>query len=657
MEKTLNKKVLLFGALIVSIICITIISLSPVLANMKNQEATLVKAPIQANTKDISGKRIIGITISENFLEEEKYDIKNKDTHTDTITQEIFINGKGYPFILDNLATEITGGIYEVNGHLDMKTNIVTLKKVTYLGEVFDGMKETTKENQALLTGHKKVKSKKVAVFLFNYRNSNEKVLFPNEVSNMMFNEGNFSKYFKEASYNRQSITGDVFGWNLIQSEATSSCQATLQNLESAVATHNVNLNNYSNIVLISMCPGYARYGSSNTGPMPHLINGITYNKVMTWANVGIENWYRSSNQMSESMDGPHILNNLEHLLIHEFGHALGLLHAHGLSCEGTLPTNNCQGVGLGNYFDTMAYWTIGLHFNGWAKAKLGWFSETEIKTITQSGTYVINDLESLPSNTNLNEHIKIYRIKPSTSSTKTPIWIEFRKAIGYDRGLNTPAFGGFLGGGGEVPPHNMAENEQGILIYREGFENNLGGQINAKSPYLMYLRNAPNLGTSSNPYQVSLNPGQTYIEPRYGLSLTTLNSTSTTSRTFEVAMDQDFECERLAPEAKTTLIGNPVATPGTSKIFSVWTKNMDYLSCSNSNLNFSVDFGGLQENGSTSSVNPFLSNLSPDDERQFGFGVWVPAGTIPGTYNVGVTITNQTSGLYTSNTIPIVVQ
>lgn len=659
MEKISHKKILLFGALIASIVCITIISISPVLANMRNQQAAVAKVTTEPITKDISGQRMIGVTVKENFGE---YMKGSTPKFTSTTKQLIFVDGKGYEFTTDNIATEISAGMYNVTGTLDTKTGKVTLNKAEYLGEVFDGVKETAEEKKAGVITPSKAKPKKVAVFLVNYLNTASEPFSNTDANNMIFGNGDFKNYFREASYNRQSITGDVFGWYTIPRNTNTGevCQADPQvDLGAFITSEGINLNNYGNVVIITMCPGYSVYGSSNTGPQPYTINGVTYNKTMTWVNAGENAWNQQSSQMSESMTTSITPTNLEHVLIHEFGHALGLQHAHGIKCEGTLPTNNCQGIGLGNYFDTMAYNTIGLHMNAWAKAKLNWLSSNDIRTITQSGTYTIGNLESMPPSPVLGttNSTKAYKIKPSTVSSKTPIWVEFRQALGYDAGLNTPALGGSQNGGGEVPPHNIAENQQGILIYKEGFENTLGGQINPKSAYLMYLRNAPNLGTFANPYQVSLNPGQTYTEPRYGLSITTLPSNSTNSRKFQVAMNPSFACQRIAPELKTYLVGSQTATPGTSKIVNVWTRNMDYLSCPNTNLTFNVNFGGLQQNGSTSSINTFLANLSPDDERQFGFGVFVPVGTAPGTYNVQVTITNQTSGFSSVSTVPVTVQ
>ncbi len=647
MEKTLNKKVLLFGALIVSIICITIISLSPVLANMKNQEAAVAKSTEQ-KTRDISGRRIISTLITEDFSS------SKKELSAQT-RQMIFIDGKSYEVVTENINTEITGGIYDVKGTLDIRTNKVYLTSANFLGTLYDGVKEETLDKKLTTSTLGKAKPRKVAVFLFDYQDTATQPFYPSTIDNMMFGDGKFARYFNEVSYGRQSITGDVFGWYTIPTSATGgACQAMPENLGSFIGNgEEIDLNSYGHVVFITLCNGNISLGSSFLEPTPMVINGTTYNKVLTWVNVSASVWNTLNPGSSESIAGTHQMTNLEAILTHEFGHAMGLHHADAISCEGNLPTDNCEGVGLGNYYDIMSYNNIASHLNVWSKSKLGWFSGNELRTITQSGIYSISDIGS-PPNAGQLQIPKAYKIKPVTNSNKTPIWIEFRSGFGFDAGLSTGAFGGISGDG---PPHNIAENKQGIFVYKEGFTSNTYGAINPKNSKLMYLRNAPNLGTQSNPYQVSLNPGQTYSEPRYGLTIQTLPTTNPQYRRFQVNLNPNLECQRLAPQLSLGITNNQPASAGSAKTIFVYTKNLDYLSCPNSNFDMSIDYSDLTPNGSGGGIPALLTNLSPDDERHITRGIWIPLGTAPGTYTVTVTMTNLASSLSETKIIPITVQ
>jgi hypothetical protein len=70
-----------------------------------------------------------------------------------------------------------------------------------------------------------------------------------------------------------------------------------------------------------------------------------------------------------------------------------------------------------------------------------------------------------------------------------------------------------------------------------------------------------------------------------------------------------------------------------------------------------SIDYSNLTPNGSGGGIPALLTNLSPDDERHITRGIWIPAGTAPGTYTVTVTMTNLASSLSETKIIPITVQ
>lgn len=646
MQHPLHRKLLIFWALAISVVCIAAISISPVIKNNMDQQALALVAKKAKTVKNFSGTYPVNVTYKEDFIK-----------GTEEVVQQIVVDRKTYTLEVLNTKTEIKTGMYTVEGILNNRSNVATVDVIKFAGEASSSGGTDRSAETTSTVKDKKSGQKNVAVFLIDYTHTAIQPFYPSTVNQLMFGNGAFKKYFNEVSYGRQIISGDVFGWFTLANTTGAECLVNPEtDLAPIIENNPIELSAYTNVVIITLCNGATSYGISNTGPQPYTIGDTTYTTTMTWINTSAQTWNTPSYQMTESMAGDHVLTNLEHLLIHEFGHALGLYHAHGLKCTGILPTETCEHQGLGNYFNAMAYNTIGLHLSVWQKAALNWFTSSELKTITQSGIYTVSSLETAPTNT-ITGTVKGYTIKPSVNSTKTPLWIEYRKAVGFDAGIATPALGGTQGGGGEVPPYGISDNQSGIFIYKEGFDNLYAGQINPKTADLVYLRNAPNLGATANPYQVSMNPGQTYSEPRYGLSITTLPPLVTNTARFQVTMDQNFACTRLAPTLSGSVSGSTTVTAGSAVSLKITLKNMDYLSCPNSSFTSAFDFGSLEQNGSNSGLQNFLSNLMPDDERSFIVGVWVPVGTAGGTYPVSATLTNPSSGLSSTVTVPITVQ
>src|SRR3989338_3216793 len=64
--------------------------------------------------------------------------------------------------------------------------------------------------------------TKRVAVVMFNFQNDNSQPYTVDYARNMVF--GTINSYYKEASFGKLSLEGDVFGWYTIPYSSTS-CQ------------------------------------------------------------------------------------------------------------------------------------------------------------------------------------------------------------------------------------------------------------------------------------------------------------------------------------------------------------------------------------------------------------------------------------------------
>jgi hypothetical protein len=81
-----NKKDFLFWAVIMAIVCVTMISIIPTTAKIKERQLAQAKVATTQreasfNNLDISGKRIIGVSIKEDFGEKESHDHRLHDHH------------------------------------------------------------------------------------------------------------------------------------------------------------------------------------------------------------------------------------------------------------------------------------------------------------------------------------------------------------------------------------------------------------------------------------------------------------------------------------------------------------------------------------------------------------------------------------------------
>lgn len=128
-------------------------------------------------------------------------------------------------------------------------------------------------------------------------------------------------------------------------------------------------------------------------------------------------------------------LNN--NVYVHEIGHNLGLHHANSLKCEGKAIDvySSCVNTEYGDDYDVMGYSYFGNQLNAPHKISLGWLPQSNVQTVTTSGTYTIYPTEVA---TNQPQVLRI--LKPNTDEY---YYVSYRKKVGFDNSLPAVAVRG----------------------------------------------------------------------------------------------------------------------------------------------------------------------------------------------------------------------
>ncbi len=380
----------------------------------------------------------------------------------------------------------------------------------------------------------------RTAVFLVNFQDKpNEMPWTPADVHDRFFTE--ISNFFLENSYQKTWLSGDVLGWYTANINSTDSCNqwAIAQAADNAAIADNVDLSQYDRYVYVfpkNSCSwsGFATVGGTQTQAW---VRGDLFTKVPA----------------------------------HEIGHNFGLLHSHGLNCEGDATDTNCLSLTYGDQLDTMGAQPG--HFNVFQKERLGWLNQSstpQITTVDQAGSYIIEPIET---NNNNPKALKVFRdIDPSTGQNRW-FYIELRQAIGEDQFISSD------------PYLDDANITNGVIVH-------LATEQDGNSSFLLDM--TPESTTLSSNfadlYDPALVSGLNFTDNATGL---VFNNQYTDSQSASIYVGFDggaVSCVQQDPLLTVTPVESQWLQAGATAVFTYNLSNQDNSACPSSNFQVSVN-------------------------------------------------------------------
>ena len=386
---------------------------------------------------------------------------------------------------------------------------------------------------------------------------------------------GTVGDYFREASYGKTWLTGEVRGWYTLPID--SSCDgSTIANAADAAATADgVNLSNYDRFI-------YIRVGSA-----PCFYNGAS-------------TMFRYPSQAY--IDGgisPRVIG-------HELGHGLGMGHSRILDCGDTVLGADCTKP-IDDEFDLMSYTNELAHFSAFQKERLGWFSPGEVLTINADGVYVLQPFEL--AETTSPKVLKILQQQDPTGQGATWYYLEYRQALGFDS---------FITGNSNVL--------NGVLL-------RTGADFDYSSSLLLDMTPNSSIFAFEDVSDPALVVGKSFTDNAAGITIAT-NQADTAGSSVSISLGQP-DCVHNNPLVALSPPESPWVASGTTVTYSVTVTNTDSAACSMTDFDLSavaptgwsvaLDGSALQiAPGASSSVNMIVT--SPPTESEGFYDITVTA-------------------------------
>lgn len=448
-------------------------------------------------------------------------------------------------------------------------------------------------------------RDKKVAIVLINFSDAKVKPFTKAQARQWMFMDPSSpAAYYKETSYGRWTLTGDVYGWFTLSSAHTD-CNYYDWEAEGLAFAKKAGLveDNYTNIMFvtgISMNCGWG--GIAEVGGRLSSING-PYN----FNSDGARDFER------------------QRVVIHELGHNYGAHHASGYYCvdgnnKPVAISNNCEGQEYADPFDVMG--NEARQFNSYHRGQLRLINGQDTKVVKTSGIYT---LRPLGTDVPAKEVIRIPRRSGSDGKIFESYYLEYRQQSGYfDKfNPNAPLLKGIT--------IRLARN------YKD----------NASFPTLL-IDTHPSEGDSSTGNRYFLDApllvNETFRDPNYGVEVKVLSTTQSEAKV-EIKADTS-KCYPQPPNIYISPEGQ-WGKRGEQLTYSVYMSNKDSINCPPAEFTLKLSSAGFTQSQSIPS--PIV--LPPAGDKEFQIFVTSPNNIPDGSHTLTEILNHNAGSQYNKTT------
>ncbi len=329
--------------------------------------------------------------------------------------------------------------------------------------------------------------------------------------------------YVRENSAGRAWLSGTVTGWHTIAQSSTVCDPYNLRNqAQWAAMQAGYNMANYDRLIYAFPKNACGFVGSASVGGKP------------------------TDTYINDQFD--------LHNLAHEFGHNLGLDHAHALECGATTLGSNCSSIVYGDSLDVLGKNNGSQgHYNPFNKERLGWLHSSEVRTVSSSGRF-----DLLPYADLSRSGVRVLKVVKADDPSNW-YYVGFHQPFGFEANLLD---------GSSV---NVANITNGVVVRRAG-----------SRVFSDLLDMTPGTGGSVSDWlDPALEQGRSFNDPAAGVTLTT-----TWVDAQQAQVDVQFSgggntCSQANPSVQVGAPATQWGQAGQSLSYQVTLSNNDSAACS----------------------------------------------------------------------------